>query len=130
VDQNRRVDEMVVTDDGCRLWTTRSGTGDPLVLCHGGPGFWDTFAGLAGLLGDTATAHRWDQRGCGRSEWRGPYTLARSLADLRPRWAVDSLERALPDVRRVVLPGAGHLPWVEAPAAFRSAVTGFLAEGS
>jgi proline iminopeptidase len=287
VGQNRRVDEMVVTDDGCRLWTTRSGTGNPLVLCHGGPGFWDTFAGLAGLLGDTTTVHRWDQRGCGRSEWRGPYTVARSLADLeavrrhhglagmallghswgaelalryalahpgrvtrlvyvsgtgidpeatwrpdfqrsflerlggrlprwralrareprsaaeerelatlqlsadfadrdraleeaerettpflgadpecgralnadrrrfpsdallgacqalqvpvllvdgaddlRPRWAVDSLERALPDVRRVVLPGAGHLPWVEAPAAFRSAVTGFLARGS
>jgi proline iminopeptidase len=283
VGQNRRVDEMVVTDDGCRLWTTRSGTGDPLVLCHGGPGFWDTFAGLAGLLGDTATVHRWDQRGCGRSEWRGPYTVARSLADLdavrrhhglarmallghswgaelalryalahptlvtrlvyvsgigidpeatwrsdfersflerlgthlprwqalrarqprsaaeerelltlqlstdfadpdralehaeretspflgadpecnralnadrrrsptdtllgpcqalrvpvllvdgardlRPRRSVDSLERALPDVRRVVLPDAGHLPWVEAPAAFRSAVTGFL----
>jgi proline iminopeptidase len=278
------VDEMVVTDDGCRLWTTRSGTGDPLVLCHGGPGFWDTFGGLAGLLGDTATVHRWDQRGCGRSERRGPYTVARSLADLdavlrhhglastallghswgadlalrytlahpgrvtrlvyvsgtgidpeptwhadyernlrdrlgghlarwqalkhrqprsaaeerelavlqlsadfadrdralghaqrettpflgadpacnralnadrrrspdqallgscqalqvpvllvdgahdlRPRWAVDSLERALPDVRRVVLAGAAHLPWVEGPAAFRAAVTGFLA---
>ena len=281
--QNRRVDETVVTDDGCRLWTTRSGTGDPLVLCHGGPGFWDTFGGLAGLLDDTATVHRWDQRGCGRSERRGPYTVARSLADLdavrrhhglarlallghswgaelalrytladpglvtrlvyvsgtgidpeatwrpdfdrnflehlgghRPRWqalrarqprsaaeerelatlqlsadfadrdraleqaerettpflgadpecsralnadrgrfpsdtllgscqalqvpvllvdgaadrrprrSVDSLERALPDVRRVVLAGAGHLPWVESPAAFRSAVTGFL----
>ena len=32
--------------------------------------------------------------------------------------AVDSLERALPSARRVVLTGAGHLPWVEAPAAF------------
>jgi proline iminopeptidase len=281
------MEEMAVTDDGCRLWTTRSGSGDPLILCHGGPGFWDTFGGLAGLLGNTVTVHRWDQRGCGRSERRGPYTVARSLADLdavrrhhglastallghswgaelalrytlahpgrvtrlvyvsgvgidpestwhdvfernlldrlsdhsprwqalrqrqprsaaeerelatlrlsadfadrdralehaerettpflgadpecnralnadrrrsldhellrscqtlqvavllvdgagdlRPRWAVDSLERALPDVRRVVLPDAGHLPWVEAPAAFRRAVTGFLAEGS
>jgi proline iminopeptidase len=275
--------ELVVTDDGCRLWTARSGTGDPLMLCHGGPGFWDTFADLAALLGDHATVHRWDQRGCGRSERRGPYTVARSLADLdavrrhhglartallghswgaelalryalahpgrvtrlvyvsgvgadpeatwhgefernladrlgghlerwrllrrrsprppdeerelavlqlsadfadrdralahaervttpflgvnaecnralnadrrrtvengellracpalqvpvllvdgaldlRPRWAVDSLERALPAARRVVLDGA-HLPWVEAPAACRAAVTGFL----
>jgi proline iminopeptidase len=274
--------DMVVTGDGCRLWTTRTGTGDPLVLCHGGPGFWDTFGDLAGLLADAATVHRWDQRGCGRSERRGPYTVARSLADLdavldhhelartsllghswgaelalrytlahpdrvtrlvyvsgigvdpeetwhddfernfrdrlggqldrfqelegrarrteaeerefdllwlsadfvdrdrslglaerlttpflgmnwecaralnadrrrssggllgasanlavpvllvdgahdvRPRWAVDSLERALPAARRVVLEGAGHLPWVDEPAAFRAAVSGFL----
>jgi proline iminopeptidase len=282
VGHNRGVDEMVVTDDGCGLWTARSGTGGPLILCHGGPGFWDIFGGLAGLLGDSVTVHRWDQRGCGRSERRGPYTVDRSLADLdavrrhhglartallghswgaelalrytlahpdrvtglvyvsgvgvdpeetwhddyernlqarlgddldrwrelkgrpersqaeereldvlwlsadfadlarsrehaereltpflgmnwacsralnadrrssgglleacrtlvvpvllvdgahdiRPRWAVDSLERALPAARRVVLDGAGHLPWVEEPAAFRSAVTGFLA---
>jgi pimeloyl-ACP methyl ester carboxylesterase len=26
--------------------------------------------------------HRWDQRGCGRSDRRGPYAVARSLADL------------------------------------------------
>jgi len=274
--------DMVVADDGCRLWTTRTGTGDPLVLCHGGPGFWDTFEDLTGLLADAATVHRWDQRGCGRSERRGPYTVARSLADLdavldhhelartsllghswgaelalrytlanpdrvtrlvyvsgigvdpeetwhddyernlrdrlgghldrwqelkgrprrteaeerefdllwlsadfvdrdrslelaerlttpflgvnrecaralnadrrrssggllgacanlavpvllvdgahdvRPRWAVDSLERALPAVRRVVLEDAGHLPWVDEPAALRAAVAGFL----
>ena len=275
------MDDMVVTDDGCRLWTTRTGTGDPLVLCHGGPGFWDTFGDLAGLLGDVATVHRWDQRGCGRSDRRGPFTVDRALADvdavldhhglartvllghswgaelalryalahpgrvtrllyvsgvgvdpeatwhddyernfqarlgghldrwrdlkgrrsrseaeereldvlwlsadfvdpararehaerlltpylgtnwecsralnadrrrsggllgacstltapvllvdgatdIRPRWAVDSLERALPEARRVVLAGAGHLPWIEEPAAFRAAVARFL----
>jgi proline iminopeptidase len=277
--------DTVVTDDGCRLWTTRTGAGHPLVLCHGGPGFWDTFGDLAGLLAGVATVHRWDQRGCGRSDRRGPYTVDRALADLaavldhhglagtallghswgaelalrytlarpdrvtglvyvsgtgvdpedtwhddyernlrdrlggdlerwralkglgrrteaeereldllglsadhvdrtrareqveheltpylgtnrecnralnadrrrslggllgacralrvpvllvdgardiRPRRAVDSLERALPAARRVVLEGAGHLPWVEDPEAFRSAVTGFLARG-
>ena len=276
--------DTVVTGDGCRLWTTRSGAGDPLVLCHGGPGFWDTLGDLAGLLGDVATIHRWDQRGCGRSDRRGPFTVDRALADLdavldhhglaraallghswgaelalryslarpdrvtrlvyvsgigidpeetwhddyernfrdrlgghldrwrelkgrrrrteaeerefdrlwlsadyvdrgralehaereltpylgtnwecgralnadrrrslggllgacralrvpvllvdgahdiRPRRAVDSLERALPAARRVVLAGAGHLPWVEEPAAFRAAVTRFLTE--
>lgn len=74
--------DRVVTDDGCRLWTTRTGSGQPLVLCHGGPGFWDTFGDLAGLLGDVATVHRWDQRGCGRSDRRGPFTVDRALADL------------------------------------------------
>ncbi len=39
-----------------------------------------------------------------------------------PRTAVDSLERALPRVRRVVLPEAGHIPWVEDPEGFRQAV--------
>jgi proline iminopeptidase len=274
--------DMVVTDDGCRLWTTRAGAGEPLVCCHGGPGFWDTFDDLAGLLDGVAAVHRWDQRGCGRSDRRGPWTVARALADLdavldhhglastallghswgaelalryalarpdrvtglvyvsgigvdpeetwhddyernfrdrlgddlerwrvlkgrpsrseaeerelevlwlsadfadrarareraereltpylgtnwacnralnadrrrslggllgacralrvpvllvdgardlRPRRAVDSLERALPAARRVVLAEAGHLPWVEEPAAFRAAVAGFL----
>jgi proline iminopeptidase len=46
--------------------------------------------------------------------------------DNRPRWAVDSLHRALPSVRRVTLTGAGHLPWVERPDEFRAAVAGFL----
>jgi proline iminopeptidase len=62
-------------------------------------------------------------RGC--QTLQVPVLLVDGALDLRPRWAVDSLERALPSARRVVLDGA-HLPWVEAPAAFRAAVTGFL----
>ena len=275
-------------DDGCLLWTEVVGSGDPLVLCHGGPGLWDMFGDEAPALADAAgvTAVRWDQRGCGRSERCGPYSIARSVADLdtvraglgvpavallghswgatlalaytlaypgrvhalvyvsgtgvdpdspwrpefhaaaderlgaeaaerlrrlhagdpsperdrelavlqwsadfvdedraaahaaalaepwfdinwecsaqinedarrylrdgavaqacrslpvpvlivdgdrdnRPRWAVDSLHRALPRVRRVTLAGAGHLPWVEDPDGFRAAVAGFLTE--
>ena len=276
---------MVEVDDGCRLWTSASGDGEALVCCHGGPGLWDMFGDFGGLLGDLATVHRWDQRGCGRSERRGPYSLATSVADLdavrrrlgldriallghswgaqlalryaldhparvsglvylsgvglgwawrrdferafrerlgagrarfealrklkaergrtdaeeleaavlqwsvefvdpgratelaermatpwfvineecnrtindelkrewrepdleaacralevptlildgaediRPRWAVDSLERALPRVTRVRIDGAGHLPWMEAPDPFRAAIQGFL----
>lgn len=268
----------VTTDDGVRLWAARQGRGDvPVVLCHGGPGLWDMFEDVTGMLADRADVVRWDQRGCGRSEpcagpwttdrfvadldavrryfgldrmvllghswgaqlalsyalahpervaglvyvsgtgidpvssWRGPFEenfLARldevperaarwrELADgdreravlhwsvefedreralehagrmaepwfginyecnkalgaetkegwgtpelqaacqsldvpvlivdgerdIRPRWAVDSLERALPRVRRVVLEGAGHLPWVEDPEGFQEAV--------
>lgn len=51
-----------------------------------------------------------------------PVLIVDGERDIRPRWAVDSLERALPRVRRVVLPGAGHLPWVEDPKGFRTAV--------
>ncbi|MER7248573.1 alpha/beta hydrolase [Kribbella sp. NPDC000426] len=69
----------LITDDGCRLWTHVAGHGPRIVLVHGGPGWWDVFHDLS-LPG--FTLHRWDQRGCGRSDRRGPYTLARSVADL------------------------------------------------
>jgi proline iminopeptidase len=275
-------DGAVLADDGCRLWMSDSGPGEPLVLCHGGPGLWDMFGTLAPLLTGDVRVIRWDQRGCGRSDRRGPYSLARSTADLdavraslslrqmavlghswgatlalryaldhpdrvsaliyasgtglgwawrepfqhdlarrlaphqpritelrsrdrspaedrelailqwsaefgggsgmrqarqmatpwfginrpsydaiwaeleqawhepeliaachrltvpvliidgeddiRPRWAVDSLEQALPAASRVVLPGAGHLPWLEEPEPFASALLSFLGQ--
>jgi proline iminopeptidase len=52
------------------------------VFLHGGPGLWDMFGALAADLSDLFTTYRWDQRGCGRSLWPGPYTLDRTLADL------------------------------------------------
>ncbi|WP_211267404.1 alpha/beta fold hydrolase [Nonomuraea candida] len=75
-------DEIVTTDDGVRLWAARSGEGVPVVFCHGGPGMWDTLGDVAGLLSGVARVHRWDQRGCGRSERRGPYSSERTMADL------------------------------------------------
>ncbi|WP_329162061.1 alpha/beta fold hydrolase [Streptomyces sp. NBC_01717] len=54
----------------------------PHVFCHGGPGISDFLGDLADLLTDRTTVHRWDQRGCGRSQRRGPYSVARSVADL------------------------------------------------
>ncbi len=69
-------------DDGCRLWATSIGDGAPLILCHGGPGMWDYFEDVAEMLHGAFRVVRWDQRGCGRSERRGPYSIARSLADL------------------------------------------------
>jgi proline iminopeptidase len=55
-----------------------------------------------------------------------PVMILDGECDIRPRWAVDSLHRALPRVSRVTLAGAGHLPWVEDPGGFRQAVAGFL----
>lgn len=72
----------IVADDGCRLWVTRTGHGQPVVLCHGGPGLWDMADDVADMIGDIATVHRWDQRGGGRSQRRGPYSVARFERDL------------------------------------------------
>jgi proline iminopeptidase len=80
--------DQVVTDDGHRLWVSVTGQGPPLVLCHGGPGLWDMFAELTAGLAGLRTVVRWDQRGCGRSQPGGPFTLARAVAD------VDAVVRA------------------------------------
>ncbi|MGW6457877.1 alpha/beta fold hydrolase [Streptomyces sp. NPDC055078] len=74
--------DSLMTEDGVRLWAIRSGRGEPVVFCHGGPGLWDTLGDLADMLADTALVHRWDQRGCGRSQRSGPYSVTRSVADL------------------------------------------------
>ncbi|MFJ9027054.1 alpha/beta fold hydrolase [Streptomyces sp. NPDC102274] len=86
-------DETVLTDDGVRLWATRTdgGAGEPVILCHGGPGLWDTLEEPAALLPGTP-AYRWDQRGSGRSQRSGPYSTGRSIADLdavRRHFALD-----------------------------------------
>lgn len=45
---------------------------------------WDTLDGVSELLrdGSVVAVHRWDQRGCGRSERSGPYSVAQTVADL------------------------------------------------
>ena len=73
---------FAAADDGARLWFAVEGSGPPLVLCHGGPGLWDYLQPLARLLSGTARVIRWEQRGCGRSEPRGPYSVERFIADL------------------------------------------------
>jgi proline iminopeptidase len=87
-------DGAVRADDGCRLWTAETGHGVPLIACHGGPGLWDMFGSLADQLADQVRVIRWDQRGCGRSQRRGPYSVARSVADLDAVRAGCGLDRA------------------------------------
>lgn len=79
--------EHVTADDGCVLWTVRSGAGSGesghgFVFCHGGPGFWDTLGPIARMIEDLGPVVRWDQRGGGRSQWAAPYSIERFLADL------------------------------------------------
>ncbi len=73
----------VITDDGVRMWTESQGSGPSLALCHGGPGLWDYLQPLASLMDDVVRVHRFDQRGCGRSDGsEGPFTIHRYVADL------------------------------------------------
>jgi proline iminopeptidase len=76
------VERFVPTDDGGNLWVDITGSGAPIVLCHGGPGLWDYLDPVARLLDDAHSVVRWDQRGCGRSANMWPHTVARYVADL------------------------------------------------
>lgn len=51
-----------------------------------------------------------------------PVLIVDGARDIRPRSAVDSLERTLPRVRRVILPDAGHMVWTDDPKGFREAL--------
>jgi proline iminopeptidase len=55
-----------------------------------------------------------------------PTLIVDGAQDIRPRWSVDSLVQALPCATRVTLPDAGHVPWLETPDEFRSAVSAYL----
>ncbi|WNV74313.1 alpha/beta fold hydrolase [Geodermatophilus sp. DSM 44513] len=87
----QRVEEQFVgLGDGAQLWTAVSGSGTPVVLCHGGPGLWDYLTDVAALLDHAHTVIRFEQRGCGRSTGRGgPFTVAQAVNDL------DRVRRAL-----------------------------------
>jgi len=57
----------------------------------------------------------------------GALTLDAELLDTPTAKAIaDQLAATLPDARRAVVPGAGHLPSLEQPAAFDQIVLPFL----
>lgn len=84
---------VIRASDGVGIWTASGGHGPHLGLAHGGPGLWDYLAPFAAELAPFATVHRWDQRGGGRSERRGPYTIARLVADMDAVRAAAGIER-------------------------------------
>lgn len=80
-------------------------------------------------LADDVAAH-WDEAAL-EARCRAlsvPTLILDGAEDIRPRWAVDSLAAALPDVTRVTLPGVGHVPWLEAPDAALPVLRDFLLE--
>jgi proline iminopeptidase len=57
------------------------GSGEPIVLLHGGPGMGDYF----GSFGEMLSPHRvvsYDQRGCGKSSCDGSFEIDEQIADL------------------------------------------------
>jgi pimeloyl-ACP methyl ester carboxylesterase len=94
---------FVTMDDGVRLWTETTGIigrPAPVVVLHGGPGLWDYLRPAARLLDDSTVVHRFDQRGCGRSDPSDDQRMDRLVADLdnlRPiltgprRWATSAV---------------------------------------
>ncbi|TDW14854.1 alpha/beta fold hydrolase [Kribbella kalugense] len=80
------------TSDGVRLWTATTGSASSapaVVILHGGPGLWDDYAVLAEMIDDLTVVHRFDQRGCGRSDPSDTQTMARLAQDideLRAYW--------------------------------------------
>ena len=76
-------DRFFTTADDARLWFTTSGPpGDALLLCNGGPGCSDYLAPVAAMVDDALHAIRFEQRGCGQSQRKGPYTLTSAVTDL------------------------------------------------
>ncbi len=94
------------------------------------PWFPITMAANRGIADDVA-AH-WDEAAleAGCRALRVPTLILEGGEDIRPRWAVDPLAAALPDVTRVTLPGVGHLPWLEAPEAALPVLRDFLGPGA
>ncbi|MFJ5675574.1 alpha/beta fold hydrolase [Streptomyces sp. NPDC093097] len=90
----RETQGLVSMTDAARLrWralgdTTRQ---PPVVMLHGGPGLPDYLGDVAVMVADLAPVYRYDQRGTGRSPWRGRHSLARhvdDLAELLDAWGV------------------------------------------
>lgn len=74
--------EQILPINGVRLWTAIQGIGQPMVLCHGGPGGYDYLSPIADTVSDVCQVVRYDQRGSGRSQPVGPYDVSTFVDDL------------------------------------------------
>lgn len=81
--------------DGVRLNYEVTGSGPALVLCHGLGGNLTMFAAPVERLKGEYTVVTWDNRGCGESEARGPYSLRRFSDDLLAVLAAAGIDRAI-----------------------------------
>ncbi|MCX4851075.1 alpha/beta fold hydrolase [Streptomyces sp. NBC_00893] len=73
-----------MTDEAQLRWRALGDTSrrPAVVMLHGGPGLPDYLDGIAPMVADLAPVYRYDQRGTGRSPWRGRHSFARHVDDL------------------------------------------------
>jgi len=74
--------EKYLNNSGTKLWSIATGTGTPLILCNGGPGCDDYLGPVAEMIEDLCTVVRFEQRGCGRSDWDKHYDLGTTVSDI------------------------------------------------
>jgi pimeloyl-ACP methyl ester carboxylesterase len=78
-----RFESLRVTTPGATLAVRHyPGTGEPIVLLHGGPGMGDYFGALPELLSPPYRVVSYDQRGCGASSCDGSFDVHDQVADL------------------------------------------------
>ncbi|MFF4384939.1 alpha/beta fold hydrolase [Kitasatospora sp. NPDC001547] len=76
---------LVSMTDGAQLrWKALGDTArrPAVVLLHGGPGLPDYLGDIAPMVADLAPVYWYDQRGTGRSSWRGRHSFTRHVEDL------------------------------------------------
>ncbi len=90
-----QAERHITTDDGVSLWVRDVGDRDrPAVLCcHGGPGVGDYLEPVEEALASEFRVVRWDQRGSGRSDAAGPFTIDRFVADAHAVISATGLDR-------------------------------------
>jgi proline iminopeptidase len=78
-----RAEPIRITTDGATLALRHfPGSGDPIVLLHGGPGMGDYFGSFPEVLSPPYSVVSYNQRGCGPSSCDGSFDVAKHVADL------------------------------------------------
>ncbi len=111
-----------------RQWSAEFATGDAMALAEqmATPWFAINWESYEAIWGELERTWREAELVAACRTLAVPALIVDGARDLRPRWAVDSLARALPAAARVVLPDAGHMPWLDAPGEFLTALLDFL----
>ena len=76
--------ERFVKIGNIKIWTeiNESKNSKYVILCNGGPGCCDYLLPVSQMIDDKYNVIRFEQRGCGRSDKNGNYTLEENISDL------------------------------------------------